>query len=56
MALVETAERPVYQRIARKALRLRELGLTDRVIAVGLGATDKTVAKAVRWLRGSGSC
>ena len=50
-ALFETMEPPVYQRIARKALHLRELGLSDRVIAGRLGVTDKTIAKAVSWLR-----
>ena len=48
MALVETSELPAYQRIAPKALHLRELGLSDRVIAMRLGVTDKTVAKAIR--------
>lgn len=51
VALVETCEPPAYQRIARKALQLRELGLRDRVIAARLGVTDKTVAKGIRWLR-----
>ncbi|TFG98264.1 MAG: tetratricopeptide repeat protein [Myxococcales bacterium] len=37
VALFETAERPVYQRIARKALQLRELGTSDRTIAGRLG-------------------
>jgi hypothetical protein len=37
VALVDTEERPVYQRIATKALHLRELGLSDRVIAQRLG-------------------
>lgn len=50
VALVESAERPVYQQIARKALQLRELGLSDRVIAARLGVTDKTAGKAIRWL------
>jgi hypothetical protein len=50
VALVETGEPPVYQRIARKALQLRELGLSDRVIATRLGLTDKTVTKAIEWL------
>ena len=40
----------VYQRIASKALHLRELGLSDRAIATRLGVTDKTVTKAIRWL------
>jgi hypothetical protein len=48
--LVDTAERPVYQRIAASALQLRELGLSDRVIARRLGVTDKTVAKGIAWL------
>jgi len=52
VALVETFEPPVYQRIARKALQLRELGLSDRAIARRLGVTDKTVTKAIGWLRG----
>jgi len=50
VALLETSEPPVYQRIAWKALQLRELGLSDRVISARLGVTDKTVAKAIRWL------
>ena len=48
---MDTAERPIYQQIAAKALQLRELGLSDRVIAKRLGVTDKTVAKGIRWLR-----
>jgi hypothetical protein len=52
VALVDTSERPVYQRIAAKALQLRELGLSDRMIAGRLEVTDKTVAKAIQWLRG----
>jgi hypothetical protein len=51
VALVGTEEQPAYQTIASKALQLRELGLADRVIAARLGVTDKTVAKAIRWLR-----
>jgi DNA-binding NarL/FixJ family response regulator len=46
-----TSAPPAYQAIASKALQLRELGLSDRVIAARLGVTDKTVAKAIRWLR-----
>jgi hypothetical protein len=53
VALVETAERPVYQQIAAQALQLRELGLSDRVIASRLGVTDKTVAKGIGWLAAS---
>lgn len=50
MALVETSKLPAYQRNARKALHLRELGLSHRAIGVRLGVTDKTAAKAIRWL------
>jgi len=50
VALVEISELLAYQRIARKALHLRELALSDRAIAVRLGVTDKTAAKAIRWL------
>ena len=42
----------MYQRIATKARHLRELGLSDRVIAHRLGVSDKTVGKAIRWLGG----
>jgi hypothetical protein len=53
VVLVDTEEEPpVYQRIATKALHLRELGLSDRVIAQRLGVSDKTVGKAIRWLGG----
>jgi len=49
--LVDTAYLPVYQEIARMALRLRQLGMSDRAIAARLRVTDKTVAKGVAWLR-----
>lgn len=51
MALLETVARPLYQRQAQKAWHLRELGLGDCAIAKRLEVDDKTVAKAVRWLR-----
>ncbi len=44
---METAEQPVYHRVPAKALQLRELGLSDRVIAEHLGVTDKTVANGL---------
>ena len=37
VALVETSEPPVYQWIARRAPRLRELELSDLIIAARLG-------------------
>jgi hypothetical protein len=33
-------------------MQLHELSLSDRGIAKRLGVSDKTVAKANRWLRG----
>jgi hypothetical protein len=50
VALVEASELPAYQRVARKALHIRALGLSDRAIALRLAVTDKTAAKAIRWL------
>jgi len=51
--LAETTERPAYQQIARKALQLRQLGMSDRTIARRLGVTDKTIAKAIAWVQNS---
>lgn len=52
LALLDTYPPPAYQRIARKAVDLEQPGLTLTAIARRLGVTDKTVAKALRWLRG----
>ncbi len=49
-ALLETAEAPAYQRIAQEAKHLQQLGLSLSRIAKHLGVTDKTVAKAIRWV------
>ena len=51
VALLETEARPLYQQVARKALHLQELGLSYCAIALRLKVDDKTVAKAIRWLR-----
>jgi hypothetical protein len=51
VALVESSEPPVHQRIAWKAPHLHELGMSDRAIAGRLGVTDKTVAKAIAWVQ-----
>ncbi len=51
VVLLETEARPLYQQVARKALHLRELGLSYCAIARRLEVDDKTVAKAIRWLR-----
>jgi hypothetical protein len=48
VALLEAAERPVYQRIAGEALQLRRLGMNNAVIARKLGVDAKTVEKAIR--------
>jgi len=51
VALMETEARPLYQQVAHRALHLREPGLSYRAIARNLDADDKTVAKAIQWLR-----
>ena len=51
VALLDTSPPPIYQRIARKALHLQELGLSRAAIARRLAADEKTVAKAIRWLQ-----
>ena len=48
VALLETEERPVYQRIAEEALQLRRLGINNAAIARKLGVDAKTVEKAIR--------
>ena len=50
VAVLETERAPEYQRIAQKAAHLHRLGLSMSRIATALGVTDKTVAKAIRWL------
>lgn len=42
---------PLYQRVARKSVHLKQLGLSLTAIALKLGVTDKTVAKAISWLK-----
>jgi hypothetical protein len=53
VTLLETSEPPAYQQVARKALHLRELGMSDRAIAGRLDVTDKTIAKAIAWVPAS---
>jgi orotate phosphoribosyltransferase-like protein len=50
VALLDTSPPPVYQRLARKALHLQQLGLCFSDIAGRLGVTDETVAKGISWL------
>jgi len=49
--IAETREPPVYQQIAMKAARLRELGMTYPEIGQKLGVDRWTIGKAVRWLQ-----
>jgi len=46
-----SAEVATYQRIARDVERLRALGLSLNRIAEHLGVDDKTVARALGWIR-----
>lgn len=55
MPILDTLEPPAYQRIAGKAAQLREFGLSDVAIARRIGVSDKTVAKAIDWVRALGS-
>jgi len=50
-AILFEASEPAYRRIAREAERLRALGVSFEVIAAHLGVSDKTVAKALAWIR-----
>jgi len=50
VVLVEAADLPAYQRAAPGALYPRQPGLSDRAIAVRRGVTEKTAARAIRWL------
>jgi len=54
VAILETEALPAYQRIANKALHLSKLGLSCARIAQLLAVTDKTVAKATAWMKGTG--
>lgn len=45
---METAEPPVYKRMAATARHLRELGMSDKAISRALRVSDKTIAKAIR--------
>lgn len=47
VALLETGERPVYQRIAVEVVQLARLGMRKAAIARSLGVDAKTVKKAI---------
>lgn len=48
--LREAVPAPAYQRLASAAVALRVKGWSDHSIALEFGVTDKTIAKAIRWL------
>ena len=50
--LRDSAPPPAYQRLAAPAAAFRAIGWSDHSIGVELGVTAKTIAKAIRWLRG----
>ena len=45
---------PIYQQVAPKAVKLKQLGMSGAAIAQRLGVTDRTVAKAIAWLGRAG--
>ena len=49
-SLLEIRDPFPYQAISARAQRLRRLGMSAASIARALGVTDKTVAKAIRWM------
>ena len=49
--LRDATRAPAYQHLAPAATALRGAGWSDHLIAVEFGVTDKTIAKAVRWLQ-----
>ncbi|MHC4356444.1 MAG: hypothetical protein ACYS0H_27390 [Planctomycetota bacterium] len=52
MPLFQTAPRPTYQEIAKKARQLAKLGLNYAAIARRFAVSGKTVAKAIAWING----
>ena len=48
--LLNTAQGPIYQKIANKSLHLNELGFSNRKIASHLNVNKKTVAKSITWM------
>jgi hypothetical protein len=53
--LLDAEDGPVYQQIASKALRLKQLGLSMAGVARALDVSDKTAAKAIKWVEVSHS-
>jgi predicted transcriptional regulator len=48
-ALIETRRPFTYQAIAKEALALHRLGMSASGIARALGASDKTITKAIHY-------
>ncbi len=51
VALQDDAPPPLYQAIAEKAYQLQQVGMSANAISKHLKVDDKTVAKALRWLK-----
>jgi hypothetical protein len=49
--LLDTEPAPLYQRVAKEASNLRQLGLSIATIASHLRVDQKTAAKAIGWYR-----
>ena len=50
ITIYDPSEQPNYQKIAEKALRLKELGLNCSSIARLLNVDHKSVSKAIEWI------
>ena len=50
ITIYDPSEQPNYQKIAEKALQLKELGLTCASIARQLDVDHKMVSKAIKWI------
>jgi len=51
ITIYDPSEQPSYQKIAEKALQLKELGLTSSSIARQLNVDHKSVSKAINWIK-----
>ena len=51
ITIYDPSEQPNYQKIAEKALQLKELGLNSSAIARQLEVDHKTVSKAIEWIK-----
>ena len=50
-AILNIVTQPLYQRISIKATMLHQLGLCKRSIAFKLNVDEKTVSKAIQWVK-----